>query len=237
MAIVGYIYILTNPSFENFVKIGYADDVEERINQLNRSECTPFAFRLYATYAVEERLLDKKVHELIDTINDSLRSSETVSGKSRVREFFQMSPEDAYSILACIASITGTSDRLELKPKDEEALEDEREAKLVEEFSRKRNENFSFAKAQIPPGSVIHYIYDDSIIARVIDDRKIEFRGQKTSLTQAIRLIQGNSSITRGPQYWSYNGMSLLDLRRKLRKEGKYIDSKTKCVCDDESHE
>ena len=39
----GVIYILTNPSFPEYVKIGYADDVRERVNQLNRSECTPFA--------------------------------------------------------------------------------------------------------------------------------------------------------------------------------------------------
>ena len=45
----GAIYILTNPSFKEYVKIGYADDVEKRLQQLNRSECTPFAFRIYAT--------------------------------------------------------------------------------------------------------------------------------------------------------------------------------------------
>lgn len=39
----GVIYILTNPSFPDYVKIGYADDVIERVNQLNRSECTPTA--------------------------------------------------------------------------------------------------------------------------------------------------------------------------------------------------
>ena len=32
----GVIYIMTNPSFENFVKIGYARDVESRLKQLNR---------------------------------------------------------------------------------------------------------------------------------------------------------------------------------------------------------
>lgn len=37
----GYIYILTNPSFEEYVKIGYADNVEERVKQLNTTECTP----------------------------------------------------------------------------------------------------------------------------------------------------------------------------------------------------
>ena len=34
----GVVYILTNPSFPEYVKIGYADDVIERVNQLNRNE-------------------------------------------------------------------------------------------------------------------------------------------------------------------------------------------------------
>ena len=42
----GVIYILTNPSFPEYVKIGYADDINKRLNQLNRSECIPFAFRV-----------------------------------------------------------------------------------------------------------------------------------------------------------------------------------------------
>ena len=36
--IVGSIYILTNPSFPEYVKIGYADDVNKRVQQLNSSE-------------------------------------------------------------------------------------------------------------------------------------------------------------------------------------------------------
>lgn len=43
----GVIYILTNPSFPDYVKIGYADDIDKRLKQLNRSECIPFAFRVY----------------------------------------------------------------------------------------------------------------------------------------------------------------------------------------------
>lgn len=46
----GVIYILTNPSFPDYVKIGYADDIDKRLKQLNRSECIPFAFRVHATY-------------------------------------------------------------------------------------------------------------------------------------------------------------------------------------------
>lgn len=65
----GVIYILTNPSFPQYVKIGYADDVYQRLEQLNRSECIPFAFRLYAYYEVSDRLTDIKLHSLIDKLN------------------------------------------------------------------------------------------------------------------------------------------------------------------------
>ena len=34
----GVIYILTNPSFPEYVKIGYTDDVDRRLKELNRSK-------------------------------------------------------------------------------------------------------------------------------------------------------------------------------------------------------
>ena len=43
------------------MKIGYADDIKKRLQQLNRSECIPFAFRVYATYEVNSRLSDLKI--------------------------------------------------------------------------------------------------------------------------------------------------------------------------------
>lgn len=89
----GAIYILTNPSFPQYVKIGYADNVDSRLKQLNNSECIPFAFRIYATYEVEERLTDLKLHALIDQLNPNLRSIDNVDGKKRIREFYAMSPE------------------------------------------------------------------------------------------------------------------------------------------------
>ena len=89
----GFIYVLTNPSFPEYVKIGYADNVDSRLKQLNNSECIPLAFRIYATYEVEERLTDLKLHALIDQLNPNLRSIDNVDGKKRIREFYAMSPE------------------------------------------------------------------------------------------------------------------------------------------------
>ena len=115
----GVIYILTNPSFPEYVKIGYADDIDKRLLQLNRSECIPFAFRVYATYEVNSRLSDLKIHSIIDKLNPNLRSIENFNGKQRTREFYAISPEDAYSILEAIAEIHGCADKLKRIAMDE----------------------------------------------------------------------------------------------------------------------
>ena len=108
-----YLY-LTKPSFPQYEKIGYADDVERRLAQLNRSECIPFAFRIYATYEVQSRLSDLKVRSINDKLNPNLRTIDDVKGQKRVREFYAMAPEDAYSILEAIAEINSQTDKLKL---------------------------------------------------------------------------------------------------------------------------
>lgn len=129
----GVIYVLTNPSFPEYVKIGYADDLQKRLKQLNRSECLPFAFRAYCTYEVEGRLKDQEVHTLIDRLNPDLRAIETFDGKPRVREFYAISPEDAYGILSSIAAISGTSDRLKKVDPVGHEIEDEQTAAEIQD--------------------------------------------------------------------------------------------------------
>ena len=108
----GFIYIMTNPSFQEYVKIGYATDVKQRLDELNRSSAVPFAFRVYATCEVDSALSDKKLHTILDKLNPELRSMEEIDGKKRIREFYAMTPEDAYSILDAIAEINGYKHRL-----------------------------------------------------------------------------------------------------------------------------
>ena len=128
----GVIYILTNPSFPRYVKIGYSDNVNKRLEELNRSECIPYAFRLYAYYKVENRLSDKKVHELIDGLNPELRSVENINGRKRKREFYAMSKEQVYSILKSIATINNLEKNLVLVEPTKEDLEAEEEATEIE---------------------------------------------------------------------------------------------------------
>ena len=49
----GVIYILTNPEFPQYVKIGWTQDLEKRLKRLNRSETIPYAFRTYGVYDVK----------------------------------------------------------------------------------------------------------------------------------------------------------------------------------------
>jgi len=216
MSNTGVIYILTNPSFPEYVKIGYADDIERRLKQLNRSECIPFAFRVYATYEVNSRLSDLKIHSIIDKLNPNLRYIETFSGQKRIREFYAMSPEDAYSILEAIAEIHGRIDKLLIiKPNEEDVLAEEI-AREVDTESTERASNFSFTKCNIPAGDQIEYAYDSSLKAVVVDDRNVEYQGETMSLTALAKQLSGKKYNIGGPRFFKYKGEWLNDIRHRL---------------------
>ena len=212
----GVIYILTNPSFPEYVKIGYADDIEKRLSQLNRSECIPFAFRIYAVYEVDSRLSDKKVHAIIDKLNPNLRSIEEFEGKPRVREFYAMDAEDAYSILEAIAEINGRVDKLKkYKLTDTEEKEEEM-ANEVETETQEKAENFSFSKCGIPVGSILNYVNDPTITCTVFDDRKVEYGNKQMYLTGLAKILLGKRIGICGPHFFTYQGEKLDDRRRRL---------------------
>lgn len=208
----GVIYILTNPSFPAYVKIGYADDIESRLNQLNRSECIPFAFRIYATYEVDNRLMDLKLHALIDQLNPSLRSVENFNGKQRKREFYAMSPEEAYAILEAIAEIHGYGDRLKKWEMNKEQVEAEEIAKEIEEERRTRATNFSFSEVKIPVGATLEFCDNPEIKCVVYDDRRVEYQGEVMYLTTLAKRILGKKTGIAGPRYFKYKGAQLWDI-------------------------
>ncbi len=214
--ITGVIYILTNPSFKEYVKIGYANDVERRLQELNRSECVPFSFRIYATYAVTSRLSDKNVHSIIDRLNPDLRTVENINGKKREREFYAMEPEKAYKILEAIAEMHGFTDRLKLWcPTNTEQVE-EREAQDIEKESKTRSNNFTFSEWQIPVGAILQYRLDPSITCEVVDDRKVKFNGEIMYLTSIAKKCLGKDSGVCGPDYFTYKGTKLWDIDGRI---------------------
>lgn len=212
----GVIYILTNPSFPDYVKIGYAKDLERRMNQLNRSETIPFAFRAYAIYEVESNLTDLVLHDLIDKLNPDLRSIENFDGKERKREFYAMTPEDAYALLECIAKISGTEERLKkMAPEGHEILDEETAAEVAKEVKRGP---FRFSKYDIPVGAKIKYLNNPEIEATVVDDRHISYKGVTTSVSALAQELLETDYVVQGTAYFTYQGEKLTDRRDRMER-------------------
>lgn len=219
----GFIYILTNPSFPQYVKIGYADNVEKRLEQLNRSECIPFAFRLYAFYKVPVRLTDMKLHNMIDKLNPNLRAIDDFNGKKRVREFYAMDAHDAFSILEAIAEIHGLKENLVLVEPTAEQQEKEDEA---QEIRTKRSVtllpkmDWLIEQGVVNIGDEIYVINHPDEKATIIDHENVKYKEDVMSFNQFGCKITGWKSI----QCYAWmkvvgNNDVLSDLREKKMRE------------------
>ena len=186
----GFIYIMTNPALKDMVKIGYATDVETRRKQLSTT-ALPYEYEVYATYDTSGNLEDKKLHKMIDNLNPDLRVTSN-------REFFVMTPQEAFDLLEAIATISGTKDKL-------------KKVKVVEAKKQKvRRPPVNFSKCGIPVGAELVFIEDPSVVAKVVGDRKVEYNGEITSLSAISDGIKGYS--TPGPSFFTYNGKKVSDI-------------------------
>jgi hypothetical protein len=219
------VYILTNPSFNGWVKIGMTDrnDISERLAELNRPPNLPLSFRAYALYHVENALaVEKSIHKVIDMVDYSLHARETSeSGKIiREREFFHISPESAYSIFVEIAKLRGDSDSLERVDATNTELEEEEIAERVA-----KRPNFSFAMLDIPVGAELKYWYDESVVCTVANSRNgVWYNGELTTLSPlASKLTLERNSISEatnvnGAKYFTYCGETISDSRHRLEQ-------------------
>ncbi|MBQ6480369.1 MAG: DUF2924 domain-containing protein, partial [Anaerolineaceae bacterium] len=180
------------------------------------SECIPFAFRVYATYEVNSRLSDLKIHSIIDKLNPNLRSIENFNGKQRVREFYAMSPEDAFSILEAIAEIHGRADKLKRIAMDEAQKQAEETAQEIDAEHKERLAPFRFSMCNIAPGEEIEYCYKPEIKCTVVDDKQVEYQGQKYSLSALAQILTGSKWSVAGPRYFKYKGEWLNDIRHRM---------------------
>ncbi len=148
---------------------------------------------MYATYETSGNLEDKKRHKMIDNLNPDLRVSSN-------REFFVMSPQEAYDLLEAIAVISGTKNKLKRKATD---------TKIVKQNIKKPPINF--AECEIPIGAELAFIEDPSVKVTVVSERKVQWNEEITSLSAVAATIKGVKSI-QGPSYFTYNGRPIVDI-------------------------
>ena len=193
----GYIYIMTNPCLQNMVKIGYATDVEERRKQLSTT-ALPYEYEVYATYETSGKLEDKKLHKLIDNLNPELRVSKN-------REFFVMSPAEAYELLEAIATISGSQDKLKkTKCTDTPTTQSAKKPAI------------NFAKCGIPVGAELAFIEDANIKVVVESDRKVLYNNEITSLSAVVVKLKGLKAAS-GPSYFTYNGKPIVEIAEQTQ--------------------
>ena len=196
------VYVLINEAMPGYVKIGLTNgSLEERIRSLDNTS-TPLPFEcFYAARVHDCRKVEKLLHDTF--LDHRVRSN---------REFFEVSPERVVSAikLAEIENVTPGHDFVE-SDEDQKALNEARERRAV----------FNFAMVDIPTGSELHYIDDESKIATVIQQNgqfTIEFEGEHTSPSAAAKKIKGTSYPLQGTLYWMYEGETLDERRRRLER-------------------
>lgn len=221
----GFVYIFTNPCLEGWVKIGMTErsQINDRLKELNAPPNMPLSFRCYATYEVENpEIVEKNIHKIIDQIDGSLHARERLdNGRIREREFFKISPEKAYSIFTYIAALRNDQDKLKLSFPTEGDIE---EQNIADE--KKKKPNTTFSMLGINPGDEIHFIHDQSIVAKVINEKnQIEIKGEISSVSdmasKLLAKLQNKSEkvSVNGWKYFTKDGDILFDLRDRIDNE------------------
>ena len=197
MAIV---YILTNESMPDAIKVGITGNLDRRIRELDTTG-TPLPFECYYAVEVENAsVIEKKIHEGLD--DKRIRQN---------REFFNATPEQAKAILEIAEvmggkNVTPNEDIVET-PQDKQALD----------TARKKRSKFNFGMVNIEPGTILEFVKDKTITCEVIDDSKIKFRGEVTSLSASAHTVLHEMGYdweqAHGLRFWMYQGKSLRDLR------------------------
>lgn len=221
---MGFVYILKNPSFgDEWVKIGQTENIETRVETLNRSEATPFAFRVYATYEVKDaQMVERQIHEIMDELHYDLRARETLNGRDRVREFFHISAERVYKFFEHIAVLRGDGDNLRRYPPNNEEMVEEEHAEILS--YRQRASNTTFEKLGISPGTELIFLYDDAYSCQTYDEKnKIKYNDEIYSISAFARKIgsenfQWTGSSVNGFRYFTFEDETLWNRRKRLEK-------------------
>lgn len=195
------IYVLTNEAMPGYVKIGKTNtDLEQRVRDLSSSTSVPLPFTVFYACTVRDAAFAE--HQLHDAFDDSRVNPR--------REFFSIDPERVVAALklAEIEDITPSHDIVDSQ-EDQRALDE----------ARQMRSRFNFDMVDIPLGSTLYFSRDETITARVIGrtgSESIEFNGKHTSLSLAAQEILGYKYGVAGTDYWSYDGETLDERRRRL---------------------
>src|SRR6056300_658395 len=151
------VYILTNQSMPDTIKIGITDNLERRIKELDNTS-TPLPFECYYAVEVENAsAIERKIHDGLD--DKRVRQN---------REFFNVSPEQAKSLLQ-IAELMGGKD---ITPK-EDIVETQQDKQALDNAKKKKSRVDYFGILSLQTGTVLTFLKDSSITCEVANERQV----------------------------------------------------------------
>lgn len=99
-----------------------------------------------------------------------------------------------------------------------EKIDKEKEFDVVS-TTRKQSALFSFYKKGLQDGDEVRFIPDETIVAKVVGEREVDYGGQVWKLSPLTYKIfedmgkLNNSGAYQGANYWQFNGKKLKELR------------------------
>ncbi len=200
------IYVLTNEAMPGYVKIGRTNSsIEQRMKELSVATGVPLPFTCFYACTVKDSFFaEKQIHE---TFADN-----RINPK---REFFIISPERVRSLLKLI-EIEDITPRKDF-------IEDKDDKKAIDQVRSEIREKFNFGMVNLPIGTELVFSRDENIKAKVLDNKSIEFNGEKTSLSTSAQKILGYDYGVQGTAYWKYREETLDELRKRLSEEKNII--------------
>tara|TARA_B100001057_G_C22547846_1_gene832253 strand:- start:58 stop:666 length:609 start_codon:yes stop_codon:yes gene_type:complete len=198
------VYILTNESMPDTIKIGITDNLERRIKELDNTS-TPLPFECYYAVELEDAsVIEKQLHEGLD--DKRIRQN---------REFFNATPEQAKALLKMVEVMGGK----DVTPKDV-ITETNQDKQALSEAKKRRGRIDYFGILGIEKGTILTFSKDESITCEVSENGKIILNGNETTLSGSALEITNKMGYdwgqVQGSGYWCYKGKTLRDLIREI---------------------
>jgi hypothetical protein len=197
----GIIYVISNPAMPGIVKIGITnrDDIKQRLRELfTTSLPVPFECE-YACKVNDVEKVEKALH--IAFQNNRVNPQ---------REFFKIEPEQAIAVLKLLA----VEDITPQVVRDYEHDLNPSDAAAGKKLKQQRRPPLNFKEMNIPIGSILKCTESDDEV-EVISERKVRYKGEETSLTNAIKTILKIDFAIHPTRYWTYNGKNLSEIYKE----------------------
>ena len=203
------VYILTNPWMPDLIKIGRTDTtIEQRVKELSSPAGVPTKFVCYCCCVVKDNKdIERRLHDGLGGRRANLR-----------REFFEMLPEQAQTLLIGYASKVLISD-------GHKVTASRKKQSPVKDGPKKGH--LTFPMLGIKKKSKLTFFNDETKIAIVTGDSEIEFNGVKGTMTHHAKKILKKDSL-QGSRHWKYKGEILTDMREKIENENEIPEPKKK---------